>query len=262
MAQGEKRGDPGYDGPPQGAWLLTFSDMVTLLLTFFVLIIAITTIDPKSLVVDGEEEVNLAELQEIYGSGLLGFADPYLMEPVVRLFEDMDSLPQGAVLNQEEIKNAIFQLEPKDPAVNPMQAQADTVRDSVSVFKDERGIVLRWDESVLFPEGGTLLVEANLVLLARLSEFLALTDLPVSVEGFTNPLSPLEGGTGPLSFELAAARSKVVMGYLTRLGLSESRFRLGAYGGTRPLSLDPSRARENARMEIVLYTPPKSSWKG
>ena len=35
------------------SWLFTFSDMVTLLLTFFVLIISITTTDPKSFSQDG-----------------------------------------------------------------------------------------------------------------------------------------------------------------------------------------------------------------
>jgi chemotaxis protein MotB len=250
------------EGIQSGAWLITFSDMVTLLLTFFVLIIAITTIDPRSLAENEGEEIEENRLVEIYGNGALGFSDPYILDPVVKLFESMDQLPEGAVLNQEEIKNAIFQLDPKDPALRPEPALEQAVRDSVSVFKDERGMVLRWDGSVLFPEGGTLLAEGSLALLARVAEFLARTDLPVSVEGFTNPLSDLEGGTGPPSFELSAERSKVVMGFLTGLGLGESRFRLGAYGGTRPLSLDPRTASANARIEIVVYTPPKSSWKG
>ncbi|MDR2405020.1 MAG: OmpA family protein [Deltaproteobacteria bacterium] len=257
-----RKPDTGYDGPPSGAWLLTFSDMVTLLLTFFVLIIAITTIDPRSLADDGVDEINLEELNLIYGNGVLGFSNPSILAPVVELFQNMDELPPGAVLNQEEIKNAIFQLDEDPQRPGAFKEQEQALTDSVSIFKDERGMVIRWDDAILFPEGGSLLTESNLVLLGRLSEFLAKMALPISVESYTNPLSELEGGSGPLSFELSAERSKVVMDYLVRLGLNESRFRLGAFGGTRTLTLEPTRARENSRMEIVIYKPPKSSWKG
>ncbi|MDR2198321.1 MAG: OmpA family protein [Deltaproteobacteria bacterium] len=252
----------GYDGPPSGAWLLTFSDMVTLLLTFFVLIIAITTVDPKSLADEGDEAIDERVLIEIYGNGLLSFSNPNLMKPVTELFEHMEELPPGAVLNQEEIKNAIFQLSPDPSVPGSFQEQEREVRDSVSVFKDERGMVLRWDEALLFPEGSALLREDNLVLLGRLAEFLSRLSLPVSVESHTNPLSELEGGIGPYSYELSKERSRVVMDYLTGLGLKQSRFRLGAFGGSRPLSLDPSGSRVNSRLEIVLYKAHQSSWKG
>jgi chemotaxis protein MotB len=253
--------DTSYDGPPSGAWLITFSDMVTLLLTFFVLIIAITTIDPKSLVDNGEDEINLEELNIIYGSGVLGFSNPSILAPVVELFQNQEELPDGAILNQDEIKNAIFQLDATNQQT-VFRAEEEAVKDSVSIFKDERGMVIRWDGKILFPEGGSLLTERYLILLGRLAEFLASTSLPISIDCFTNPLSALEGGRGPLSFELSKERSRVVMDYLVKLGLKESRFRLGAFGGTRTLTLDPSRAAENSRMEIVIYKPPKSSWKG
>jgi chemotaxis protein MotB len=258
-----KDSEAPYDGPPQGAWLLTFSDMVTLLLTFFVLIIAITTIDPRTLATEGDEKIDEDLLLLTYGAGALQLSNPYLLEPIVELFENMKELPPGAVLNQDEIKNAIFQLDPEPGVPGSFQERLEeNVRDSVSIFKDERGMVLRWDDSILFPEGGTLLVEENLALLARLAEFLGRMTLPVSVESFTDPLSELEGGDTPLSFELSAARSRVVMDYLVRLGLRQSRFRLGAYGGTRPVTLDPQGSRANSRLEIVIYDPPKSSWKG
>jgi flagellar motor protein MotB len=237
--------------------------MVTLLLTFFVLIIAITSIDPKSLATDGDEAIDQQYLQEILGPGALSFANPTLMDPVVSLVNNMDEIPPEAILNQEEIKAAIFQLDRgPETAGSVFPELVREASDSISVFRDERGFVIRWDKSILFPEGGTALREENLALLGRLAEFLSRLALPVSVESHTNPLSDLEGGATAYSYRLSAERSKIVLNYLVGLGISPSRFRLGAYGGARPLTLDPNLAYENSRLEIVLYKPPRSSWKG
>jgi chemotaxis protein MotB len=243
------------------AWLVTFSDMVTLLLTFFVLIIAITTVDPRSIVPDGVDEVNEEKIRQVMGPGFMSFANPSLLDPVAAFVEDMDALPPETVLNQDEIKSSVFQL---DPETSPQEFReaAEAVRDSVSIFKDERGLVIRWDGRALFPEGGTLVREPMMILLVRMAELFSRLDLPVSVECHTDPLSDFEGGDGPFSYRLSAERAKTVLNVFTGLGLKESRFRLGAYGGARPVTSDPALSHENSRLELVLYKPPKSSWKG
>ncbi|MDR1080086.1 MAG: hypothetical protein LBQ79_03785 [Deltaproteobacteria bacterium] len=246
--------------PPAG-WLVTFSDMVTLLLTFFVLIIAITSVDPKSIVPDGVDEVTERTVAEVLGPGVLNFANPSLVDPVANFIEDMDSTPPQAVLNQREIKSAVFQLDP-DTASPEFREAARAITEGVSVSRDERGMVIRWDGSVLFPEGGALVREEMLVLLVRLAELMARLDLPVSLECHTDPLSDFEGGDGELSYSLSAERAKTVMNVFAALGINPSRFRLGAYGGSRPVTLDPARSHENSRLEVVFYKPPKSSWKG
>jgi chemotaxis protein MotB len=235
--------------------------MVTLLLTFFVLIIAITSIDPKSIVPDGVEEMTEAKIVQVMGPGGLKFANPTLVDPVAAFIEDMDSLPPDAVFNQEEIKNAIFQLDP-ETAPPEFQEAARAAREDVSVFRDERGMVIRWDGRALFPEGGAIVREETLALLVRLAELISRLDLPVSLECHTDPLSDYEGGDGPLSYSLAAERCKAVLGVFTALGLNGSRFRLGPGGGASPVTRDPAQSFENSRLEVVLYKPPKSSWKG
>ncbi|MDR1041656.1 MAG: hypothetical protein LBR80_16140 [Deltaproteobacteria bacterium] len=242
-------------------WLVTFSDMVTLLLTFFVLIIAITSVDPKVMVPDGADEISEGKVSAVMGPGVLGFANPSLMDPVAAFVEDADSLPPQQMLNQDEIKAAVFQLDP-DTAPPEFREAARAVTEGISIFRDERGLVIRWDGRVLFPEGGTLVREEMLVLLVRMAELISRISLPVSLECHTDPLSDYEGGDGPLSYSLAAERAKTVLNVFAALGINASRFRLGAYGGARPLTLDPSGSHENSRLEVVFYKPPKSSWKG
>jgi chemotaxis protein MotB len=239
--------------------MLTFSDMVTLLLTFFVMIISITSIDPKiTSEIVGDSLTESSQLQ--MGPGVLGFSNPELMASLSQLISEQAQIPLDASLDQQEIKEALFQLDPTDP--DEYERLKREISDSVSIFKDERGMVIRWDKTILFPEGTAILREENTILLTRLAGLLATLTLPVSLECHTNPMSELEGGDTTMAYYLAARRSKTVLDYLTGLGLAESRFRIGTYGGSRPVTSDPERAWENSRLEIVIYTPPKSSWKG
>jgi flagellar motor protein MotB len=236
--------------------------MVTLLLTFFVMIISITSLDPRTLAVtEGKDILDPdAEEVQITGPGLLMFSDPYLVKPLLELIANQEKIPPETKLDQDEIKSALFQL---DPVNNPdYQRLEREVRDNISIFKDERGLVIRLNEAIVFPEGGTVLKPENLLLLNSLAALLSNLSLPVSVESHTNPFSELEGGQTTLAYRLCTRRSKIVMDYLTSIGVNQSRFRLGAYGGSRPVTDDPSLGSINSRLEIVIYKPVQNSWTG
>lgn len=238
----------------EASWLTTFADMVTLLLTFLVLIVSVTTMDPrhdflrKEGVREGDESQNIKT-----GDGLLSYSNAGLLAPVIELVENLPRLPDDVMFDQEEIKTAIFQL---DPAKTPQyEAMAEAAAEGVEIFRDQRGLVIQWDRALLFPEGGTMMMDDNLLLLRRLAVFLAGISLPISLESHTNPFSPLEGGESEAAYELSMRRSKVVMEYLVSLGLPEKRFRLAAYGGSRLRTTEADLAWENSRLEIVIYEP-------
>lgn len=243
------------------SWMITFSDMVTLLLTFLVMIVCITTLDPRTTfpLKEGvvlEEDASSVQM----GDGRLLYADRGMLAPVIELAENLDKIPEDVMFDQREIKNAIFQL---DPAKTTEYEQWQRVTDDgVKVFRDNRGLVVQWDRSLLFPEGNTVLLEDNLRLLQSLALFLKGLSLPVSIESHTNPLSPLEGGLELEAYDLSLRRSKVVMEYLVSLGLSEQRFRIGGHGGTRPRTIAPDEAWENSRLEIIIYQPEQTSLFG
>jgi chemotaxis protein MotB len=248
------------DGVVSPDWLLTFSDMVTLLLTFFVMIISITTIEPKSLSAVSDDESSIAVRPIIpEGSGVLGFSNPVLLAPLLEAALNVTT-PPDASLDEDAFKAALFQLDPIDAA---NYARLDRqISEGVSIFKDERGLVIRWDNSIVFPEGSAAIREDGALLMGRLAALLKSMTLPVSLECHTDPLSPLEGGDGPAAGALSAKRAKTALELLVGLGVPESRFRLGAFGGSRPLTDDATRRGENSRLEVVIYQPPKSSWKG
>ncbi len=243
-----------------GSWLVTFADMVTLLLTFLVLLIGITTLDPRTTYLLSEGV--LADEPEYVRSsdGVLLYSDQGLLAPVVELVDNLDFLPENVMFDQREIKNAIFQLDPAK--VSDFEQIQEAADEGVTIFKDNRGLVVQWDRSLLFPEGEAALFDENKLLLEKLAIFLNNIGLPISVEGHTDPLSALEGGTGPAAYELSLSRAKAVMEYLVSLGVQEKRFRIGGHGGARPRATDPEESWENSRLEIVIYQPARSSLIG
>lgn len=235
-------------------WLTTFADMVTLLLTFLVLLISVTTFDPRTMLLN-PEGVSEPGRDEVFGSGVLLYSDRGLMAPVIELLEKMDQLPEDVMFDQSEIKQAVFQLDPAKVAdFEELQAALD---EGVEIYKDDRGLVVQWDRSLLFDEGRAEILEQNLPLLDRLAVFLQNVSLPLSIEGHTNPLSQIEGGYGPESYELSFARAKAVMNRLASLGVAERRLRIAGLGGTKPRTPGPEAAWENSRLEIVIYKPPQ-----
>ena len=246
--------------PAPATWLTSFADMVTLLLTFMVLIISITTMDPRTDLLLSEGELARREDQLQTGDGLLLYSDWGMLAPVIELAENLDRLPEEVMFDQKEIKTAIFQLDPvKTPDFGQLEEAAD---EGVTIFKDNRGLVVQWDRSLLFSEGDARLFEANLALLQKLAVFLNSLNLPLSIEGHTDPGSPLEGGLEPAAYDLSLRRAKVVMEYLVSLGLDENRFRLAGPGGAHPRATAPNLSFENSRLEIIIYKPEPSSLIG
>lgn len=240
---------------PKSSWLTTFADMVTLLLTFLVLLISVTTLDPRTTLLRPD---GVAEQQEeiISGSGLLLYSDRGLMAPVIDIIENIDRMPETVMFDQSEIKAAIFQL---DPAQDTEYEQLQEALGKIDIYKDNRGLVVRWDRSLLFGEGRADLVQDNLIILDKLALFLNNISLPLSIEGHTDPFSPVEGGYGGDSYELSSKRAKTVMEHLAAREIKAGRMRLSGHGGASPRSLDRESSWENSRLEIVIYKPPRAS---
>ncbi len=158
-----RRPKSGPPPPIKSSWLTSFADMITLVLTFLVLLISITTLDPHTDLSVPEGELTEPAEEVLRGSGVLLYSNRGLMAPVVEMVENLDNLPPDMMFDPEEVKNAIFQLDPAK-ATEYEQLQ-EAIDDRIKISRDSRGLVIQWDRSLLFPEGGTIMYEDNLVLL-------------------------------------------------------------------------------------------------
>jgi chemotaxis protein MotB len=237
----KKSSDAASQPNPLG-WMVTFSDLVTLLLTFFVLLISMSSMDAKA-------------IQQSFGmfsgaTGPLDFSGEGRLADLVSIIEKMETVPSSILVDQQAIKDAIFQFDDVD-----FQKLMEMVDKDINILRDERGLVIQMADYILFSEGGSQLRPEFLPILSKLSDFLRMTRQSISVEGHTDS-SALEGGNDLWAWELSLERALAVTRYLTQdEGLMPERFRAGGFGPSQPIVPNdtPKNRAKNRRIEIILY---------
>jgi len=221
--------------PDKNAWMTTFSDMVTLLITFFVLLISMSSMDAKTLkeMFGFFNEVmgplDYAEVQEIQGL-------PTLMEAVPpKVFLDSLSLSRN-ILNSLE-KNGAGGFTGRG-------------KDIVQVRETNRGLAILLNSDVLFDEGSPAVKKEATVVLLSVAETIRDADATISVEGHTDNL-----GDGQTLYRLSLQRAISVLDYFVySAALSPTRFCVAGYGPTRPVDTNATQQGRvnNRRVEIIL----------
>lgn len=124
----------------------------------------------------------------------------------------------------------------------------------VSIGYDERGLVTRMLDRVLFDSGKAILRRSAYPVLDRVAQVLQeIHDQPVGVEGHTDNV-PIKHSGWADNTALSLARANAVVDYLVQRGIDRQRLTPIGYGETRPLtSNDTSDGRQkNRRVEIVI----------
>jgi chemotaxis protein MotB len=229
--------------PPEGAadWLLTYGDMVTLLLTFFVLLY--TTAE-----VDG-----------------------YRLRLILAAFPGLGSLEGGNTLAEgrlAELGNTIETL----PSVQRGRALDEARRQAVSIFEpeirsnrvritqDERGLVVSLASDAFFETASAELnIEASREVFIKLSELLqsdAVANRKFRIEGHTDNIPTDPAGEWETNWELSTARSLSVLRLLRDYGVPEERFQVMGLADTVPLvSNDTAEGRAyNRRVDVIILT--------
>ncbi|MDL2279373.1 OmpA family protein [Desulfovibrio sp. OttesenSCG-928-G11] len=234
MARRKKSGGDGGDP----AWLVTFSDLMTLLLTFFVLLLSMAVIDER------------AKL-EVLGSVSKAFG-----------FKD-------AMFNPLADTNVNRPVEP-----GPMDAPTDDLTplremliedvDKDLAFQENKYVqIFSINDEVLFLPASVSLSPGGIALLDRILPYLQRMSYPLLVAGHTSARRDEEGGeyelaygkdgmdgTWPLSFKRALA----VYRHLDARGIDPGRLSLEAFGQFHPRFSNntPEGRRKNRRVDLVL----------
>ncbi len=210
------------------AWALTFADMVTLLLTFFVLLLVILNDAEKHI-----DRVINKLLDETYEE---------LQESVTSSYVSVDRVTKGIkiTLRGKLFKSLSAEV---DPRVHPILVQiGGIIRTSkiMNVFDDEEYVNL-------------------LDLIDKRGSFL---NVEVRCEGHTDDLKLPKKAAFPSNWELSSARSLNLVRLLSKYsGMAESNFSALGYGEFRPIinidslgnNAQKAEARAvNRRVEIYL----------
>lgn len=211
------------------SWLLTYLDVMTLLLVMMVVMLAFA---------------KPASEDKGQGEGPGGPVAPRAQAP-------LSLRPQ---LNQ------LVQTREKDPLAG---LPLDQLGEGVEVVVSDGVVSFRISSEMLFPSGQADLIGPGAEMLATLVPALnAMPHQRIVVEGHTDNV-PIQNERYPSNWELSGGRAGSVVRQLIALGIAPERIRATGFADTKPLQPNDSEAHRaaNRRVELVLetVTPSKAS---
>jgi chemotaxis protein MotB len=184
--------------PEQELWLITYADLITLLLCFFILLFSSANIDQN--VWD--------QIKASYSSKT---KSKKVSTPLSEIKYQLDSMLM------QEVKSNSLEIENKDNAIN-MRFLSNSFYNS--------------GDAMLLPEGKEIVDKIFDVIDAVNKRKKA--DFQIDVEGHTddNPISNLQY---PSNWELSVARASNVVRYLIDRGMTPGRLKASGYADTQPV---------------------------
>jgi chemotaxis protein MotB len=254
-------------------WLVSYADMVTLLMCLFIVLFAMSQVDK-------------AKFAALSAGLSKSFGAPLTVLP--------GTTPEGSVLDGLPGAVDIASAIPPDPSVQDaavdaaaaaaaaerakrVAAEAASAYDELAEARDridaaltaagyagaaryeidERGLVVHIvaDEVLFDAEQAVLRPEGRIILDAVAPTLIGLPNV-LRVEGHANHLPVSAGGPWPSNWELSGYRASTVLRYLAADGIPEPRMSATGYSSTRPLvpESDPTALSVNRRVDIVVLS--------
>lgn len=236
-ARRERRSASVVPKPPQPEieeaedWVISYMDMVTLLMIVFLGMLAILMIERRF---DAHE---LKLPPDAVAGVNPGKTDvPYIFRP------EVEPAPPPPPTEPPLSPDARMLLDRLVKAGLPPDVKFD-VRD--------RQIVIELPDRLLFPSGQADLVKSGDAVLRQLAPLLTVLGGVISVEGHTDDV-PIATARFPSNWELSAARASSVTRRLVELGIVPSRVRAIGYADTRPIAVAPAGRALNRRVTLVI----------
>lgn len=235
-------------------WLLTYADLITLLMVFFVVMYAMSRTDAEKF------KALASGLSQVFGKpavSSVGIGGQPIKGNAI--------LPSKASGNSRSgtRNKASGDSDVRMRRIRALKSDLDALMEnrglsnSVTTRVDPRGpkLVMELSDSLLFEPGSADLTPDALLLLEPVAEALGARDYNVHVEGHTDNV-PISNGRFRNNFELSTARAvNVIMNLINKGGLPAQRFSASGYGEYRPVAGNdtPEGRAKNRRVDFVIY---------
>ena len=250
-------------------WLLTYSDLITLLMIFFVVLYSMSKVDAQKFQAVAES-LNKA----------LGGSTPAKMEMATSptgpsLFQTGTPSSKTTVPGKGTDSNNTANTNPATSAANKNSGQgnADAEKMSIDAIKakldkfaadngiqttlvtsiEERGLVVSIQETLLFESGSAGITDRARAILEKVSTVLAAAPNQIKVEGHTDNL-PINTPQYPSNWELSVIRATNVVQILQHDGITPNRLSATGYGEYRPIASNDTDAgrSQNRRIDLII----------
>jgi chemotaxis protein MotB len=238
--------EPAPAGTP--AWVVTFADLMSLLMCFFVLLLSFSEMDAQKFKeMAGELSKAFGVQREVPASDPPMGSSIIFSNPTAGTGKDGSAVDALASATAEQLT----------------AATADALREALStelkagglqLEEGQRQIILRVEENGSFPSGSAEVTPAFENLLSRMADILSRVPGGLTIEGHTDDV-PIRTERFHSNWDLSAARAAAVANALLRHAeVAPVRLRVEGHAETDPREAnvdDVSRAR-NRRVEIIV----------
>jgi len=267
----------GHGGGHEGGderWLLTYADMITLLMALFMVLFSISSVNIS------KYQVLQRALQKAFMGGVLDGGKSFQQGEPTRIqgVQSATASQQMDSTFQITSHNLIGKVAPAPTAAEKAaarkaaaeeQSNLEQIKNQVDSYAklhgfsgliqtsiDQRGLVIRLlTDKVLFDSGHAELKATGSPILLEVSHLLVTTKFSnaIAVEGNTDNV-PISGGEFPSNWELSTARAAAVLEVVLKAGFPARRLSIAGYGQENPVASNvTTRGRSlNRRVDVVV----------
>lgn len=241
--------EPTSEGAPE--WMTTYSDLVTLLLCFFVLLFSMAVIDKQKFVEvansfkssfqntqsggnmfytdKGNSLISILD-QSNWNNNVVGQVDTELQENEDKKFNDISEKLQDSINNQN-------------------------LKNHLSVIEENEKIIIRFDSTILFDSGKADLKETGKDILLKIGNILAELNNEIIVLGHTDN-RPISTALFPTNWELSTKRAtNVVLFLIENAAINPKLLTASGNGEYKPLAPNDTEVnrQKNRRVDFEIY---------
>lgn len=268
MSRRKKSPEPASEGAPE--WMLTYSDLVTLLLCFFILLYSMAVLDKQKFsevafslrssfnhvssgdkfnTNKGEAMISITPFDQ--GEELIESLEQF--EDIQKQAEEseeatasMDEKEKEAVQRKEEIKEA------KDNLQNLINELG--LNENIKVLDEKGSVILRIDSLILFDSGSAELKVSGKPVMEKLGTILKTLDTEILVQGHADD-RPIHTTLFPSNWELSTKRATNVIKYLVDASKLDPKYLTGT-GNAEFKPIVPNdteyNRQKNRRIDIII----------
>lgn len=220
------------------AWLLPYSDLMTLLLAVFIVLFAVSQVDVEK-ANQMSDEFSDQMMTEAYSASRMSQQ------------ENTQPQPENAGSGESELQ----QMEELKAELDA-KLQSKHMETSVKTSIDNRGLVISLSNAILFEPGSAEIKKENEGALLEIADMITVMDNIIRIEGHTDNV-PMNSELYPSNWDLSTARAVNVVRLFTSMSnASPEKLIAVGYGEYRPIadnSTEEGRAK-NRRIDIIVLS--------
>ena len=226
-------------------WMATFADLVTLLMCFFVLLFAMSTIQEETFKELIQSLKSALGVQQVPETGTReGLIMPTTESDTQQDKKDDRAMDEAGAMVQKEVEDIVSDVKEL--------VMFNKLGGNVKVEENEDGAVITISDVLLFRPGDAAMNQTGEPIMVKIAKVLAQFSYPITVSGHTDNI-PISTSRYPSNWELSAVRASDVVRFLISQGVNPNLLSAVGRAEFKPIA-DNKTAKgrsKNRRVEIV-----------